>query len=192
MATTLPDDSRVSVDSDTSYADYNRIHLDSSFRDKILAQFEDDSVESLVVPAGYADDEDDEHSGTASPIPPPQSQSSKSPAAQHNLPQLSTSPPHHAKAKGPSRLSEVVQSSDIPTPKASQLNDPFAQAKAESNKSPNTPTGSNADLTPTVTGSNLSKVSTGEDSEGKSPNKSRPGTLRRLTTKMKRTMSSKG
>lgn len=172
MATDLPDDSRASVDSDMSLGEYNRIRLDESFRDKILAEF-NDSVESLPLPVNMSED-------SPSTSPP------QKPAPQQNLSPLQTSPPA-SKAKAPSRLNQVVQSSDIPTPKASQLNDPFNR------KSLDTPTGSNdVTSTPTSSKGNLSKISTAEDTDGKSPKEGRPGPMRRITSKIKRTISSKG
>lgn len=184
METAMPNESRASVDSTSSHeshGEYNRIHLESSFRDKIIAQFEDDSTDSLPLPVTVAED-----SLSSSPSTAPASKSTP----QAVLPPLSTSPPQKHKA-APSRLSQVVQSSDIPTPKASQVGDPF-----DKGKSPETPTASNAELTltPTPTNSkgNLSKVVTAEDSEGKSPKEGRPGTMRRLTSRIKKTISSKG
>lgn len=180
MATLQGDDSRTSVDShggDESHGEFNRIRLDSSFRDKILSEFNDDSSESLALPGVTISE-------------PSESSSSPQKATPATLPPLSTSPPR-GKPVAPSRLSQVVQSSDIPTPKTNQLNDPFTSK---------TPTGSNSnmELTPTPSGATstsanaLSKISTAEDSEGKPPKQGRPGTMRRLTSRIKKTISSKG
>ena len=172
----MPDDSRISIDSATSNSDYNRIRLDDSFRDKILAEFDNDSSESLPVPFSISED-------SLASNPP-----KKSPPAAE--PPLSTSPT--SKAKAPSRLNQVVQSSDIPTPKPHQGADYFSKMDS---MSPNTPPSSNADLTPTVSstkGSNLSKIATAEDTEAKNDKASRPGPIRRLTSRIKKSISSKG
>jgi len=177
METSLPDESRVSLESTTSHNDFNRIHLDAAFRDKILAEFENDSSESLPLPVTISSE------SLASNAP----QNSTSAPQSHPL---SSSPP--SKAKATSRLNQVVQSSDIPTPDQNQGSDYFGK---KDSRSSGTPVDGNADLTPTVSStkrSSLSKIVTAEDGEGKDAKASRPGTIRRLTSRIKRTISSKG
>jgi len=177
METALSDESRVSLESNASQNDYNRIHLDSSFRDKILAEFENDSSESLPLPVTIS-------SESLASNPPQKSATAPQP------PILSSSPP--SKAKTSSRLNQVVQSSDIPTPKPNQSSDYFGKKDSMSSS---TPVDGNADLTPIVSstkGSSLSKIATAEDGDGKDAKASRPGTIRRLTSRIKKTISSKG
>jgi hypothetical protein len=180
MATIHLTESRTSLDSDIG--EFNRIHLDANLRDKILSQL-DDSSESLPLPSDNATQD---------------SLASSTTSAKASKPQLTEmlAPPQN-EGPGPSRLSQVVQSSDIPTPAATEPPDPLAQQGAlrQDNLTPMprsaTPTGSSAGLTPTTSegDTSMSKEETAGDGEEK---KKRPGAMRRITTRIKSTISSKG
>ena len=164
--------SRTSLES--GVGDFNRIHLDASLCDKILSQL-NDSSESLAL---YSNNPSQESLSSLPAI-----------ASKTKLTKLSGSPPNEG--PGPSRLAQVVQSSDIPTPAATEQPNPLEQkgilARDTLMLTPafTTPAGSNAGLTPTTSkGTTMSENDVGK--------KQRPGTMRRLTSKIKKSITSKG
>ena len=175
MATEDPTVSRTSLDS--TMDDYNRIRLDDNLRDTILSQL-NDSTESLAL---YSNNPSQEslHALTSS------AKGSKT-----KFTQITVSPP--TEGPGPSRLAQVVQSSDIPTPAPTDQPNPLEQKGAlVQNALTPTPTSttranSNAGLTPSTS---KEGASVSENGEGK---KQRPGTMRRLTSRIKKSISSKG
>ena len=175
MATEGDTVSRASIESGID--DYNRICLDAGLRDKILSQL-NDSSESLAL---YSNNPSQE--SLASPA-------TSTRASKTKVNQISVSPP--SEGPGPSRLAQVVQSSDIPTPAPTEPPNPLEQKGFLSQNAltptptSTTPAGSNAGLTPSTS---KEGASISENGEGK---KLRPGAMRRLTSKIRKSISSKG
>lgn len=175
MATEDGTASRTSLES--GIGDYNRICLDEGLRDTILSQL-NDSSESLAL---YSNNPSQESLGSL----PASAKASKT-----KLTQIPVSP--QSERPGPSRLAQVVQSSDIPTPAATEQPNPLEQKgilgqnALTPTPSSATPAASNAGLTPSTSREGASMLETGE---GK---KQRPGAMRRLTSKIKKSISSKG
>ena len=174
MATEDGTVSRTSLESSIA-DDFNRIRLDDNLRDKILSGL-NDSSESLAL---YSNNPSQESLPSLSP-------SAK--ASNTKITQISVSPPNEGQGPRPSRLAQVVRASDIPTPAATDQPNPLEQ-KGILSQNALTPTPTATTSTGLTPSTSKEGTSASENGEGK---KNRPGTMRRLTSKLKKTISSKG